>query len=614
MKLQGRLLLLLLVVSLARACFNKTNLNKKEGEYEFEVKRENNSAPAINAGSQGSVLDDASVDECSRTWFVWKNGTCTFGEGLDGIVKIESNEVMILDCYSMTTDTTGNKTVVGQCFFNCANLTNSKLDLIYHRVAKYVIDLNETCSYLHRTGTLCGECMRDYVPTAYSYSMECIKCSHTHHNWLKYVAVAFLPLTVFMIFVLVFRVSVSSPKLLALVFAFQNFSAPVNMRILVASEQYFTAVGKFAFQTMSVLYGVWNLDFFRTILNRVCLNVSTLQVLALDYLVAVYPMLVMAIAYVLVELHGYGFRPVLYVWRPFHYFFARFRRQWDIQHSIMDAFVTFFILSTTKFLSVSFDLLIPTMLYTPDGTPIGLYLYYDANVRYFHGHHLPYALLALTVLTVFIVLPLTLLTFYPCRLFQKCLMKCKLHNTTLISFVHMFQQYYRDGRNGTMDCRLFAGFYFVVRICTFLIYALTLNDISYLCLACFAILLAIFLLVVQPYKKEYEFFNTGDVLIILLQAIFMASVAFWSMAMMKDKRSISGARVIVGMSCYIPFLCLLIIIIHRIYKNKLLSAHHEILCPPCHRYISEDIIPDRVSHPNDYLDSFGYVRATTDTG
>ena len=70
MKLQGRLLLLLLVVSLARACFIKTNLNKREGEYEFEVKREDSSAPAINVGSQGSVLDDANVDKCSRTWFL----------------------------------------------------------------------------------------------------------------------------------------------------------------------------------------------------------------------------------------------------------------------------------------------------------------------------------------------------------------------------------------------------------------------------------------------------------------------------------------------------------------------------------------------------------------
>ena len=122
----------------------------------------------------------------------------------------------------------------------------------------------------------------------------------------------------------------------------------------------------------------------------------------------------MAIAYVLVELHGYGFRPVLYIWKPFHGFFSQFRRQWDIQQSIMDTFVTFFILSITKFLSVSFDLLIPTKLYTPDGAPIGLYLYYDANISYFDGHHFPYAVLALTVLTVFILLLLTLLTFYPC--------------------------------------------------------------------------------------------------------------------------------------------------------------------------------------------------------
>ena len=218
-------------------------------------------------------------------------------------------------------------------------------------------------------------------------------------------------------------------------------------------------------------------------------------------------------------------------------FLARFRRQWDIQHSIMDTFVTFFILSTTKFLSVSFDLLIPTMLYTPDGTPIGLYLYYDASVQYFHGHHLPYALLAFTVLTVFI-LPLTLLTLYPWRLFRKCLMKCKLHNTTLISFVHTFQQYYKDGRNGSMDCSRFGGFYFVVRIGMFLIYAFTLNDISYLCFAGFAILLVIFVLVIQPYKKDYLFFNTSNVLVILMKALSMASVVFWSMAIMKDRQQL----------------------------------------------------------------------------
>ena len=48
-----------------------------------------------------------------------------------------------------------------------------------------------------------------------------------------------------------------------------------------------------------------------------------------------------------------NFRPLLYMWKPFHYFFARFHRQWGIQTTIMDAFVTFFFLSATKLLSAS---------------------------------------------------------------------------------------------------------------------------------------------------------------------------------------------------------------------------------------------------------------------
>ena len=361
---------------------------------------------------------------------------------------------------------------------------------------------------------------------------------------------------------------------------------------------------------MSVLYGVWNLYFFRTILNGVCLNVSTLQVLALDYLVAVYPMLVMAIAFVLVELHGYGFRPVLYVWRPFHYFFARIRRQWDIQHSIMDTFVTFFILSTTKFLSVSFDLLIPTMLYTPDGTPIGLYLYYDANVQYFHGHHLPYALLALTVLTVFILLPLTLLTLYPCRLFQKCLMKCKLHNTTLISFVHTFQQYYKYGRNGTMDCRWFAGFYFVVLICMFLSYGLTLSGLTYYILIALFISMAILLLITESYKREYAFFNILDNLVMLWQASVSTSIVFHNNSSLKYKTYLKSSIILLGIVSFMPSLCFVILLINWIYRRSKLSTHHSIVCP-CHQKTSEDVLPDRVSNPDGYRDSFSFVRAIT---
>ena len=54
-----------------------------------------------------------------------------------------------------------------------------------------------------------------------------------------------------------------------------------------SEEQFITTVHR---KTMTVL-GIWNLDFFRTVIPDICLNVNTPQVLALDYLVAFYPML-----------------------------------------------------------------------------------------------------------------------------------------------------------------------------------------------------------------------------------------------------------------------------------------------------------------------------------
>ena len=65
------------------------------------------------------------------------------------------------------------------------------------------------------------------------------------------------------------------------------------------------------------LNGFWNLDFFRTLYPRFCLhpNMSTLQVLALDYIIAAYPLLL--ITYTLVKLHNCNCRLVVCLWKPF---------------------------------------------------------------------------------------------------------------------------------------------------------------------------------------------------------------------------------------------------------------------------------------------------------
>ena len=122
----------------------------------------------------------------------------------------------------------------------------------------------------------------------------------------------------------------------------------------------------------------------------------------------------------IVTLHYYNCRLVVCLWRPFLKCCIHFRRQWNIQSSLVDTFATFLLLSYVKFLSVSFDILAPTFMYNKWDRHIGtVLLYYDGSVEYFGADHLPYAVLAITVLLVFTVLPILLLCLYPCRWFQK---------------------------------------------------------------------------------------------------------------------------------------------------------------------------------------------------
>ena len=43
-------------------------------------------------------------------------------------------------------------------------------------------------------------------------------------------------------------------------------------------------------------YSFWNLDCFRSLIPDICMNVSTLDTLAMDYAIAVYPLLLITLS------------------------------------------------------------------------------------------------------------------------------------------------------------------------------------------------------------------------------------------------------------------------------------------------------------------------------
>ena len=545
-----------------------------------------------------SGFDYVNTKRCTDTnlWFVWDSDTemCRCGDDLDGTVYCDTatNELLVIDCHCLTIQYTTQGTkfpVVGSCIFNCEN--SSQFDFVYH-------DVPSDCASLNRQGTLCGQCLDGYNVPAYSYEFKCIRCDSELENRGLYIVFAFVPLTVFIVIILIFRINVLSPKLNMFVFAAQALSIPYLLRItLYILSQTKNKIVTLLVKLIFALYGVWNLDFVRVnVLPDVCINVIPLHILVLDYLIAIYPMLLMAVAYTIVELHASGFRPLLYMWKPFHHLFVRFRRQWGIQTTIMDAFVTFFFLSTTKLLSVSCDLLIGTRLFTNDGKVYLRTWYYDPNIEYFGREHLPYALLAIGILTVFIAFPTSLLMCYQFKVFRICLRKCRIKGTVLDKFVHIFQKYYKDGSNGTWDCRWFAGFFIIIKSVAYLIYVISLSQVAYPLIIMMCVIGAIVTVIVEPYKEEYKMFNIINTNLFLwlglLFAVFTTNNASYLLQKQLTDHYISA--IILSL---VPLVYIIVVIIHHLIRRFRGEKGDELTSS----------LPHRLLHSDQYRDSFGYI-------
>ena len=259
---------------------------------------------------------------------------------------------------------------------------------------------------------------------------------------MEYVCIAYLPLTIFLCIVIVFRISVISPAMNVPVLCCQFLSSPALLLYLTQSvgaisEMYYV---KF----LSTLYGIWNLDFFRSLIPPICLPLNIIQMMALHYLVAVYPFIILTCFYVLLRAHDRGCRLVVRLWRPFLWCTARLRQQWNIRRSIINAFATFFLLSYIKLLNVSHVLLTSTSVHNAAGSWVGSFLFYDATVEYMGPDHRAYAVLAILVVVVGVLFPLVLLLLYPMQCFQKCLNRCGLNSPGLQMFMQCFQGYYCD--------------------------------------------------------------------------------------------------------------------------------------------------------------------------
>ena len=470
---------------------------------------------------------------CSQAWTYYSDttGRCDCGASILDVLTVRcgnQTDLLLQNSYCMTYSCEENTTYVGLCpyssiissLWGSTNQTSNSTELN-----------KRTCGVWNRKGRLCSECIEGYGVPVYSYHFQCVKCSNATNLRVKEIALfvirAFLPLTVMCIIITLFRINVLLPPWNMFVLASQFFSVPplvqASFSRAVQNNNYPQKIGV---AIMATIFGPWNLDFFRALYSPMCLSprINNIHISALDGIIGLYPLTLLVLFYLIVKLHDCGCVVVVKLWRPFNICLVRCRHRLDLKSSLMHAFSTFILLSYTKIGIAAFYILVPTKVYTPQGD-YSLYVYIYPSLMYFKSSHFVYGLVTLALGTMVLMVPMVLLCLYPYRCFQRCLNHFHLRSLALNAFVDAFQGCYKDGTNGTRDCRHFSVIHFLLRFKMLLLFGLTQKPLIYAFLATILLILFIGLFaVVRPYKNEV--YNRTDMFILIPILLFNVMCIF----------------------------------------------------------------------------------------
>ena len=322
------------------------------------------------------------------------------------------------------------------------------------------------------------------------------------------------------------------------------------------------------------------------------------------YIRAFYPLVLIVFLYIGIKLHNWNFRPVVYCWKPFLKPFLRFRRSVDPKTSVIDVFATFILLSYGKLILVVMFFLNPQPLYNGEGQKLSTAIMaYNTSTLFFHKEHLPLAIFSIFVSLTFIAVPPIVLLFYPTSFVQKCLTQCKLSSQALRIFVEIFQGCYKDGTNGTRDCRYFAGLYFIFRVVAIILFLTNLVNASVL----FYVFIALLFALVQPYK-EYVYNVIDAVMFGLMGTI--SFLVMWNVEYSQSHGQFSAPLLVLTEVLYsLPLLYLVLFIVYWVLDRKT-SCIQKLKSHKClrsffqvqeeERVYFDDVVPHRLLNPEEY--------------
>ena len=179
-----------------------------------------------------------------------------------------------------------------------------------------------------------------------------------------------------------------------------------------------------------------------------------------------------------------------------------------------------------------------------------------------------------------------LLALYPCQCFQRCLNRCNIQYQALHTFMDVFQGSYKDGTNGTRDCRWFAALYLMLRTTCLVVYSSIPTQFA-ICPVILLSFVPVFLtFIFHPHKSPSH--NVTD--IFLLLTIISSGISIMSIDLAnyrsRSVRSERTALVLTVIFLSIPFLYFIAISFYKLFAHKcFVQKVRQKLCllVPCNR-------------------------------
>ena len=396
------------------------------------------------------------------TWHYYNNATgqCECGIRLD--CSSDGNQVEIKKGVCATSSGQEGDYYIGSCPFT---YTFNSINRMYSEMPSNSSQLDEVmCGPYNRRGLLCGECKDGYGPAVYSLDMKCANCSSLWSGYVisLYLFLQIVPTTLIFISFVVFRINIVTGPLLGYVLFCQITLGELNYinflydYIKSNVSLFLRGMGYFSV-TVSQF---WSLQYFKAIIPPFCIsdNLTGIHIHLLNFIPAIYPLIVVIISCVLMELHARNHRMVRLLWKPFKIIISKANITEVTSDAVFHAFASFIFLSNTSVLITTCQVLGEINVHNSFGMAKKKVLFTDPTVEVFSHTYISCAIISLILFIFISLFPSLLLCIYPTRVYRYLSRFLSARKRLAITaFAEALHSCFKDGLNGTRDYRPLAG-------------------------------------------------------------------------------------------------------------------------------------------------------------